>query len=188
MLISVNRSSAGNAIVFGSVWLPKVSLHINALMHSANRAAAPIAPGVMHYHAEVLPKAIEYSAAFSRCRRRAYYPFHINFHIFPLARLCLGLSVCQRHQMPLNGVFLSSCFHPKQILACEPYSSRHNKLCAVWNTGPGRQAARRAMCRKMSVARQLSFSLSLPRSGRLLLYSPSIKNSHCQALLQPRWG
>ncbi len=90
--------------------------------------------------------------------------------------------------MPPNGFFLSSCFHPKQILACEPYSSRHNKLCAVWNTGPGRQAARRAMCRKMSVARQLSFSLSLPRSGRLLLYSPSIKNSHCQALLQPQMG
>jgi len=34
----------------------------------------------------------------------------------------------------------------------------------------------------------LSLSPSLPRSGRLLLYSPSIKNSHCQAVLQPQMG
>lgn len=62
---------------------PKVSLHINALMHSANRAAVPVAPGVMHCRAGALWKAIEYSAAFSRCRRQAYYPFSHPFSRLP---------------------------------------------------------------------------------------------------------
>lgn len=48
-LSAFNRSSARKRHHF---WVPcdfpKVSLHINALMHSANRAAIPIAPAVMH--------------------------------------------------------------------------------------------------------------------------------------------
>ncbi len=98
---------------------PKVSLHINALMHSANRAAAPIAPGVMHYHAEVLPKAIEYSAAFSRCRRRAYYPFS---HLPPsLSSVLVCLSVrdtrCPRMGFFLALVFIPSRYWPASLIA-----------------------------------------------------------------------
>ncbi len=113
-------------------------------MHSANRAAIPrrtwrdaIATQKRYEKPSNTPPP------FSRCRRRAYYPFSHPFSRLPpsLSSVLVCMSV-RDHRCPWMGFFLALCFHPKQILACEPDSSRHNKLCAMWNTGPGRQAAR----------------------------------------------
>lgn len=87
---------------------PKVSLHINTPMHSANRVAVPVAPEMMHCCAGALWKAIEYSGAFSRCWRRAYYPFSHPFLRLPrsLSSVLVCMSV-RDTRCPWMGIFSS---------------------------------------------------------------------------------
>lgn len=167
---------------------PKVSLHINTFMHLVNRAAITVALGVMHCHACKSYRILRRVAKVAEPSLLSIsHPFLCISFSLSFVLVC---AVVRDTRCPEWGFTLLFSFRAETRLWAD--SSRHNKLCAMSNAGPGRQAARRAMCRKMSVARLLSLFptilLSLPRSGRLLLYRPSIKTPHCQTVPQPQMG
>lgn len=127
----------------------------------------------MHCHAEALRKAIEYSAAFSRCRRRAYYPFSHQFSRLPpsLSSVLVCLSV-RDTRCPWMGFFLALVFIPSRYWPASLIAAAIiNYVLCETQAPAGKQPDVQCAGRWVSPASSLSLSLP-PQVWKIAFIQP----------------